>query len=31
MSESAKHYSVEHQGATKRILTALDQQNFSLN
>ena len=31
MGESAKHYSVEHQGATKRILTALDQQNFSLN
>ena len=31
MSESAKHYSVEHQGATKRILAALDQQNFSLS
>ena len=31
MSESAKHYSVEHQGATKRILTALNQQNSSLS
>ena len=31
MSEAAKTYSIEHQGATKRILAALDQQNFSLN
>ena len=31
MSEAAKSYSIEHQGATKRILAALDQQNFSLN
>jgi len=31
MSEAAKTYSIEHQGATKRILSALDQQNFSLN
>jgi 3-deoxy-D-manno-octulosonic-acid transferase len=30
MSEAAKAYSVEHRGATKRILAALDQQNFSL-
>ena len=31
MSEAAKTYSIEHQGATKRILAALDQQKFSLN
>ncbi|WP_128112694.1 3-deoxy-D-manno-octulosonic acid transferase [Polynucleobacter necessarius] len=31
MSRAAKTYSVEHQGATHRILVALDQQNFSLN
>jgi len=31
MSETAKTYSIEHQGATKRILAALDQQKFSLN
>jgi 3-deoxy-D-manno-octulosonic-acid transferase len=31
MSAAAKAYSVEHQGATKKILIALDQQNFSLN
>jgi 3-deoxy-D-manno-octulosonic-acid transferase len=31
MSQAAKTYSIEHQGATKRILAALDQQNFSLN
>ncbi|QWE20378.1 3-deoxy-D-manno-octulosonic acid transferase [Polynucleobacter sp. AP-Kolm-20A-A1] len=31
MSGDAKTYSVEHQGATNRILVALDQQNFSLN
>ena len=30
MSEAAQAYSVEHQGATKKILAALDQQNFSL-
>lgn len=30
MALAAKTYSVEHQGATKRILAALDQQNFSL-
>jgi 3-deoxy-D-manno-octulosonic-acid transferase len=30
MSEAAKTYSIVHQGATKRILAALDQQNFSL-
>jgi 3-deoxy-D-manno-octulosonic-acid transferase len=30
MSEAAKTYSIEHQGATNRILAALDQQNFSL-
>jgi 3-deoxy-D-manno-octulosonic-acid transferase len=30
MSEAAKAYSVEHQGATNRILAALDHQNFSL-
>lgn len=31
MSAAAKSYSVEHQGATKKILAALDQENFSLN
>jgi 3-deoxy-D-manno-octulosonic-acid transferase len=31
MSQAAKTYSIEHQGATKRILAALDQHNFSLN
>jgi 3-deoxy-D-manno-octulosonic-acid transferase len=31
MSQAAKTYSIDHQGATKRILVALDQQNFSLN
>lgn len=31
MSQAAKTYSIDHQGATKRILAALDQQNFSLN
>ena len=31
MSQAAKSYSTEHQGATKRILAALDQQNFSLS
>jgi len=31
MSEAAKTYSIEHQGATKRILAALDQQKFALN
>ena len=31
MSAAAITYSIEHQGATQRILTALDQQNFSLN
>ncbi|NQW69569.1 MAG: 3-deoxy-D-manno-octulosonic acid transferase [Betaproteobacteria bacterium] len=31
MAIAAKTYSIEHQGATKRILAALDQQNFSLN
>jgi 3-deoxy-D-manno-octulosonic-acid transferase len=30
MREAAKAYSVEHQGATQRILVALDEQNFSL-
>jgi len=30
MSEAAKTYSIEHQGATNRILAILDQQNFSL-
>jgi 3-deoxy-D-manno-octulosonic-acid transferase len=29
MSQAAKTYSVDHQGATKRILAALDQQKFS--
>ena len=28
MSEAAKTYSIEHQGATKRILSALDQKTF---
>jgi 3-deoxy-D-manno-octulosonic-acid transferase len=31
MSQVAKSYSTEHQGATKKILAALDQQNFSLS
>jgi len=31
MSEAARTYSIEHQGATKRILAALDHQNFSLS
>jgi len=31
MSQAAKTYSIEHQGATTRILAALDQQNFALN
>ena len=31
MSAAAITYSTEHQGATQRILAALDQQNFSLN
>ena len=31
MAIAAKTYSIEHQGATKRILAALDQQNSSLN
>lgn len=31
MSEAAKTYSVEHQGATKKILAALDQQLLSLS
>lgn len=30
MAIAAKTYSIEHQGATKRILAALDQQHFSL-
>jgi 3-deoxy-D-manno-octulosonic-acid transferase len=30
MSQSAKVYSIEHQGATERILATLDQQNFTL-
>jgi len=30
MAIAAKTYSVEHQGATKKILAALDQQNASL-
>jgi 3-deoxy-D-manno-octulosonic-acid transferase len=30
MSDAAKTYSIEHQGATQRILAALDQQNFTL-
>ena len=31
MSQAAKTYSIEHQGATIRILATLDQQNFALN
>jgi len=31
MSSAAKAYSLEHQGATKKILAALDHQNFTLN
>jgi len=31
MSNAAKAYSLEHQGATKKILAALDHQNFTLN
>jgi len=31
MSHAAKAYSIEHQGATKRILVDLDQQAFTLN
>jgi len=31
MSEAARAYSIEHQGATKKILAALDQQLFSLS
>jgi 3-deoxy-D-manno-octulosonic-acid transferase len=31
MSDASKSYSAEHQGATKRILAALDQQNFTLS
>ena len=31
MSAAAKAYSIEHQGATKRILVDLEQQNFSLS
>jgi 3-deoxy-D-manno-octulosonic-acid transferase len=31
MSSAARAYSIEHQGATKRILAALEHQNFSLN
>jgi 3-deoxy-D-manno-octulosonic-acid transferase len=31
MSSAAKAYSLEHQGATKKILAALDDQNFTLN
>jgi len=30
MSQAAKAYSIEHQGATKRILADLDQQSFAL-
>jgi len=30
MSQAAKTYSIEHQGATKKILAALDQQHFTL-
>jgi 3-deoxy-D-manno-octulosonic-acid transferase len=29
MASAAKTYSVEHQGATKRIIDALDHQHFS--
>ena len=31
MSAAATAYSIEHQGATQKILAALDQKNFSLN
>ena len=31
MSSAAKTYSLEHQGATKKILAALEHQNFTLN
>lgn len=31
MSSTAKAYSIEHQGATKKILAALEHQNFTLN
>ena len=31
MSDAAKTYSIEHQGATQKTLAALDQQNFSLS
>ncbi|MBU3589424.1 3-deoxy-D-manno-octulosonic acid transferase [Polynucleobacter sp. 80A-SIGWE] len=31
MSSAATAYSIEHQGATKRILAALEHQNFTLN
>lgn len=31
MAAAAKRYSIEHQGATKRILAALDQQHFALS
>ena len=31
MSSAAKTYSIEHQGATKRILAALEHQNFTLS
>jgi len=31
MAIAARTYSVEHQGATKKILTALEHQNFTLN
>jgi len=31
MSTAAKTYSIEHQGATKRLLAALDQKNFSFS
>jgi 3-deoxy-D-manno-octulosonic-acid transferase len=31
MSKAAKSYSIEHQGATKKILAALDRENISLN
>jgi 3-deoxy-D-manno-octulosonic-acid transferase len=31
MSNAAMAYSIEHQGATKKILAALEHQNFTLN
>ena len=31
MSSAAKTYSIEHQGATKKIIAALEHQNFTLN